>query len=200
MYAQYAADKPTNFEPQLFSNTRSVTFPKTISLIQSLHMNFPNPADPKIRHVLLLTVFCSPTNMPWSDEMHNVLMPQLLEKLVDLRLIRQPNYSGMSSNSKPKGQGFAEPPETLSRDELIDVLLSPFTENERSCIAYARDRLGMDLDDWEILKLKGDVAAKCLPISSKVCILPRLHSAFAHNFRLLTRSLFTIGEDAEAVV
>ncbi|KAF8606938.1 hypothetical protein BDV93DRAFT_330574 [Ceratobasidium sp. AG-I] len=157
---------------KLFSNTRSVTFPKTISLIQSLHTNFSNPTDPKIRHVLLLTVFCSPTNMLWSDEMHNVLMPQLLEKLVELRLIRQTNISGTSS-SKTKGQG-TEPPETLSRDELVDVLLSPFTENERSCIAYARDRLGMHLEDWEILQLKGDVAIRCLSISSKGKMLKRL--------------------------
>lgn len=181
MYARCAVDKPTDLEPQLFSNTRSVTFPKTISLIQSLHMNFPNPTDPKIRHVLLLTVFCSPTNMLWSDEMHNMLMPQLLDKLVELRLIRQTNFSNTNSSNKSKGQDRTEPPETLSRDELVEVLLSPFTENERSCIAYARDPLGMGLDDWEILQLKGDVAVRCLPISSKVCGLPRPNNAFACN-------------------
>lgn len=138
--------------------------------------------------------------MLWSDEMHSVLMPQLLEKLVELRLIRQMNDNGMNSSSKTKGHDLAEPPRTLSRDELVDVLLSPFTENERSCIAYARDRKGMDLSDGEILKLKGDVAVKCLPISSKVSILPRLNNALACILRLLTKPLFFVGENAEAIV
>ncbi|QRV92374.1 F-box-like domain protein [Ceratobasidium sp. AG-Ba] len=160
---------------KLFSNTRSITFPKTISLIQSLHLDFPSHGDPKIRHVLLLTVFCSPMNMQWSDETHGILMPKLLEKLAELHLIRQiPSTGGSAASSKVRGNGHALPPKALSRDELIDVLLSPFTENERSCIAYARDPLGMALNDWEIVQLKGDVAVRCLPISSKGKMLKRL--------------------------
>ncbi|KAG8694016.1 hypothetical protein FRC08_008749 [Ceratobasidium sp. 394] len=160
---------------KLFSNTRSVTFPKTISLIQSLHMDFPNCNDPKIRHVLLLTVFCSPTNMQWSDEAHGILMPKLLDKLVELHLIRSTPPAGSSpSSSKAKENDHARPPKTLSRNELVEVLLSPFTENERSCVAYARDPLGMGLNDWEVIQLKGDVAVRCLPISSKGKMLKRL--------------------------
>ncbi|KAG8743522.1 hypothetical protein FRC10_011913 [Ceratobasidium sp. 414] len=160
---------------KLFSNTRSVTFPKTISLIQSLHTDFPNYNDPKIRHVLLLTVFCSPTNMQWSDEAHGVLMPKLLDKLVELHLIRGTPFTAGSPNpNKAKGNDHAQPPKTLSRDELVEALLSPFTENERSCIAYARDPLGMGLNDWEVVQLKGDVAVRCLPISSKGKMLKRL--------------------------
>ncbi|KAG9127110.1 hypothetical protein FRC07_000614 [Ceratobasidium sp. 392] len=160
---------------KLFSNTRSVTFPKTISLIQSLHMDFPNHSDPKIRHVLLLTVFCSPTNMQWSDEAHSTLMPKLLDKLVELHLIRDTSSTGgLSSTSKVREHGHEQPPKMLSRDELVEVLLSPFTENERSCIAYARDPLGMDLKEWEVVQLKGDVAVRCLPISSKGKMLKRL--------------------------
>lgn len=160
---------------KLFSNTRSVTFPKTISLIQSLYLDFPNHTDPKIRHVLLLTVFCSPTNMQWSDEDPGTLMTKLLDKLVELHLIRRVSLaSGPPSTSKLRRGDHTEPPETLSRQELIDVLLSPFTENERSCIAYARDPLGMGMEDWEIVELKKEVAARCLPIGSKGKMLKRL--------------------------
>ncbi|KAH7336889.1 hypothetical protein B0J17DRAFT_665274 [Rhizoctonia solani] len=157
---------------KLFSNTRSVTFPKIISLIQSLHSDYPNPTNPKIRHVLLLTVFCSPmaTRADWSEEM----LPQILEKLVELGLIQPPVRDGMPEHSKSKYLDLKGIPKALSREELVNVLLSPFAENERPCIAYARSKAGMGLDEWSITKLKGDVAIDCLPISSKGKLLKRL--------------------------
>ncbi|KAG8733536.1 hypothetical protein FRC11_005458 [Ceratobasidium sp. 423] len=157
---------------KLFSNTRSVTFSKIISLIQSLHSNYPNPTDPKIRHVLLLTVFCSPmtTRTDWSEEM----LPQILDKLVELGLIQPPVRDGMPEHSRSKSLDLKGIPKALSREELFNVLLSPFVENERPCIEYARNELGMGLDDWAITQLKGDVAVNCLPISSKGKLLKRL--------------------------
>ncbi|KAJ1303422.1 hypothetical protein OPQ81_011613 [Rhizoctonia solani] len=157
---------------KLFSNTRSVTFSKIISLIQSLHSNYPNPTDPKIRHVLLLTVFCSPmaTRTDWSEEM----LPQILDKLVELGLIQPPVLDGMPEHSRPKSLDLKGIPRALSREELFNVLLSPFVENERPCIAYARSKAGMGLDEWAITQLKGDVAVDCLPISSKGKLLKRL--------------------------
>ncbi|CUA72516.1 Transcriptional activator protein DAL81 [Rhizoctonia solani] len=157
---------------KLFRNTRSVTFSKIISLIQSLHSNYPNPTDPKIRHVLLLTVFCSPmaTRADWSEEM----LPQILEKLVDLGLTQPPVQDGMPEHSKPRSLDLKGIPKALSREELVNVLLSPFVENERPCIAYARSKSGMGLEEWAITQLKGDVAVDCLPISSKGKLLKRL--------------------------
>lgn len=95
-------------------------------------------------------------------------MSQLLEKLVELRLIQPLAPSGMPSHCRPRNKDHKDIPETLSRDELVEVLLSPFVENERSCIAYARSGSGLGLDEWEIVRLKGDVAVRCLSISSKV--------------------------------
>ncbi|GAB1520820.1 hypothetical protein RhiTH_003908 [Rhizoctonia solani] len=157
---------------KLFSNTRSITFPKIISLIQTLHSDYPNPTDPKIRHVLLLTVFCSPMAVrpDWSDD----ALPQILEKLVELGLIRPPVRDGMPEHSKPRSLDLKGIPKSLSREELFNVLLSPFVENERPCIAYARSKAGMGLDEWAITQLKGDVAIHCLPISSKGKLLKRL--------------------------
>ncbi|CAE6440123.1 unnamed protein product [Rhizoctonia solani] len=157
---------------KLFSNTRSVTFSKIISLIQSLHSNYPNPTDPKIRHVLLLTVFCSPmaTRADWSEEM----LPQILDKLVELGLIQPPVQDGMPEHPKSKSLDLKGIPKALSREELANVLLSPFVENERPCIAYARNKAGMGLGEWAITQLKGDVAVGCLPISSKGKLLKRL--------------------------
>jgi hypothetical protein len=107
-------------------------------------------------------------------------MPQLVDKLVELRLVRETTpLSGPPNPSKAKEHDRMEPPKTLSRDELVEVLLSPFTENERSCIAYARDPTGMGLQDWEIVQLKGDVAVRCLPISSKVSVLPHFLNGLA---------------------
>jgi hypothetical protein len=97
-------------------------------------------------------------------------MPQLLDKLVELRLIQPLVPDGMPSHCKPKSRDLPDIPKALSREELVDVLLSPFVENERSCIAYARNRSGMGLSEWDIVKLKGEVAVRCLPISSKVSL------------------------------
>ncbi|CEL62481.1 hypothetical protein RSOLAG1IB_04837 [Rhizoctonia solani AG-1 IB] len=157
---------------KLFSSTRSVTFPKIISLIQSLHSDYSNPTDPKIRHVLLLTVFCSPmaVRADWSDDM----LPQIMDKLVELGLIQSPVREGMPEHSKSKSLDLQGVPKSLSREELFNVLLSPFVENERPCIAYARSKAGMGLDEWAITRLKGDVAIHCLPTSSKGKLLKRL--------------------------
>lgn len=97
-------------------------------------------------------------------------MAQLLDKLVELRLIQPLVPDGMPSHCKPKSKDLQDIPKALSREELMEVLLSPFVENERSCIAYAKSPTGMGLGDWEIVKLKGEVAVRCLPISSKVSL------------------------------
>ncbi|ELU39032.1 F-box-like domain-containing protein [Rhizoctonia solani AG-1 IA] len=142
------------------------------ALIKTLHSDYPNPTDPKIRHVLLLTVFCSPMAVrpDWSDD----ALPQILEKLVELGLIQPPVRDGMPEHSKPRSLDLKDIPKSLSREELFNVLLSPFVENERPCIAYARSKAGMGLDEWAITQLKGDVAIHCLPISSKGKLLKRL--------------------------
>ncbi|KAF8685498.1 hypothetical protein RHS04_00596 [Rhizoctonia solani] len=140
--------------------------------MQTLHSDYPNPTDPKIRHVLLLTVFCSPMAVrpDWSDD----ALPQILEKLVELGLVQPPVRDGMPEHSKPRSLDLKDIPKSLSREELFNVLLSPFVENERPCIAYARSKTGMGLDEWAITQLKGDVAIHCLPISSKGKLLKRL--------------------------
>jgi hypothetical protein len=100
----------------------------------------------------------------WSDDM----LPQIMDKLVELGLIQSPVREGMPEHSKSKSLDLQGVPKSLSREELFNVLLSPFVENERPCIAYARSKAGMGLDEWAITRLKGDVAIHCLPTSSKV--------------------------------
>jgi len=128
---------------RLFAHTRSVTTPAMITLIHALATDFPKARSPTVRHVLLLTIFCSPLNTVWSAPgKPSILVPQIEKKLIDLQLL------------------------PVDAEDLKGVLMSSFAENDKSMVAYGKRILG--IGNTKMNDHLCQVALRCLTISCKV--------------------------------